>query len=387
MKTTKSLIMLTAILVLVLTACANQAAPTPQPAASDAVLPDGIIAEGKIKPVQAVNLSFQVRGMVEEVNVKIGDLVKKDDVLARLANYDVAMAQLTAAKLELLDAQNVFDTLDRTGGANLAAMWTSYMSAQETRATAELAWEALNLDDIENRIDDAKAEVEDRQTTLTDAEDEFDKYKGLDKDNARRKTAEDDLETAQENYNGAVRNLEELTREGDTVRVALDTALAAEAEAKHQYELSANGANSDQLAFAQARLDNANAQIAAAEDTLGNYVITAPFDGVVAEVAVAVGEQATAETRAVSVVNTSAWIIETTDVTELEVVNLAVGQKVTFTADALSDASMTGVVTEISQSSILQGGDVIYVVRIQANDVDPRVKWGMTVEVVFEPLD
>jgi len=30
---------------------------------------------------------------------------------------------------------------------------------------------------------------------------------------------------------------------------------------------------------------------------------------------------------------------------------------------------------------------VIYVVRIQANDVDPRVKWGMTVEVVFEPLD
>jgi hypothetical protein len=48
---------------------------------------------------------------------------------------------------------------------------------------------------------------------------------------------------------------------------------------------------------------------------------------------------------------------------------------------------MNGVVTEISQSSILQGGDVIYTVRIAAHDVDPRVKWGMTVEVVFEPLD
>ena len=386
MKTTKSLIMLISILVLALTACANQAAATPQPAASGSALPEGIIAEGKIKPVQAVNLSFQVRGAVEEINVKISDLVKKGDVLARLSNYDVAMAQLTAAKLELLDAQNILDTLNRTGGANLAATWSSYMNAQETRASAERAWEALNLDDIENRIDDAKAEVEDRQTTLTDAQDEFDKYQDLDKDNARRKTAEDDLETAQENYKEAVRNLEELTREGDTVRVALDTALAAEAEAKHQYELSANGANSDQLTFAQARLDNANAQIAAAEDTLSNYVITAPFDGVVAEVAVEVGEPVTAETRAVSVINTSAWIIETTDVTELEVVNLAVGQKVTFTADALSDASMSGVVTEISQSSILQGGDVIYTVRIQADDVEPRVKWGMTVEVVFEPL-
>jgi hypothetical protein len=46
---------------------------------------------------------------------------------------------------------------------------------------------------------------------------------------------------------------------------------------------------------------------------------------------------------------------------------------------------MQGVVTEISQSSFIQGGDVIYTVRIQAAEVDPRAKWGMTVEVIFEP--
>ena len=48
---------------------------------------------------------------------------------------------------------------------------------------------------------------------------------------------------------------------------------------------------------------------------------------------------------------------------------------------------MNGVVTEISQSSFVQGGDVIYTVRIQAEEVDPRVKWGMTVEVTFESLE
>ena len=48
---------------------------------------------------------------------------------------------------------------------------------------------------------------------------------------------------------------------------------------------------------------------------------------------------------------------------------------------------MNGVVIEISQSAYVQGGDVIYTVRIQVDDVDPRVKWGMTVEVVFEPLE
>jgi multidrug resistance efflux pump len=181
--------------------------------------------------------------------------------------------------------------------------------------------------------------------------------------------------------------LEEGTRERDTVRAALDAAFAAEAEAKHQYELSADGVNSDQLALAQARLDNAKAQVAAAESNLSNFVLTAPFDGVVAEVAIEIGEQVGAESRAVSIINASSWIIETTDITELEVVNLAVGQKVTFTADALNDITMNGTVTEISQSSFTQGGDVIFTVRIKAEDVDPRIKWGMTVEVTFEPLE
>jgi multidrug resistance efflux pump len=380
--------MLVVIFVLALTACANnQPTAAPQSAAPVAVAPDGIVAEGKLKPAQAANLSFQVRGMVEELNVKIGDKVSKGDVLARLANFDQAKAQVTGANLELLQAQQAYDQLLRTEGLGRADKWTAYMNAQIIRAEAERTWEALNVDDIENRMEDAKAEVEDRQTDLNDAQDEFDKYKDLDKDNARRKTAEDDLDNAQNDYNEAVRKLEEITRERDTARVALDIALATEAEAKYQFELTVDGPNKEQLGFLSARLENAKAQVAAAEDALSNYVLTAPFDGVVAEVAVEVGEQVGPESRAVSVVNTSAWLIETTDITELEVVSVAVGQKVTFTADALNDVTMEGVVTEISQSSFVQGGDVIYTVRIQANEVDPRLKWGMTVEVTFEPLE
>jgi len=89
----------------------------------------------------------------------------------------------------------------------------------------------------------------------------------------------------------------------------------------------------------------------------------------------------------VSVADTSSWIVETTDITELEVVRFAEGQAVTLTADALPDVTMNGAATEISQSSFVQGGDVIYTVRIQADEVDPLVKWGMTVEVTFESLE
>jgi len=376
-----------AILTLILTACANQAAGTPAPAVEGVAAPESVIAEGRLEPIHAVNLTFQAIGIVEEVNVKIGDSVKKGDALARLSNASVAEAQLAAANLELVGAQQALDALNRNGSANLAASWTAYMNAQEVRAEAERDWEGLNVDDIEDRVEDAKAEVQDREEDLQDAKDEFDKYKDLDKDNSRRVTAEDNLETAQENYNEALRDLDEITRERDTVRAALDGALAAEAEAKYQYEVSADGVNADDLALATARLDNAQAQVTSAQENLSNFILYAPFDGVVAEVAVKVGDQVSPENRIVSVADTSAWVVETTDVTELEVVKLKVGQNVTLTADAIDGVTMNGVVTEISGSSVLQSGDVIYTVRIAVDKVDPRVKWGMTVEVTFEPSE
>jgi multidrug resistance efflux pump len=148
-----------------------------------------------------------------------------------------------------------------------------------------------------------------------------------------------------------------------------------------------DGIGKEKLTLVSSRLENARAQVAAAEDALANYQITAPFDGAVAEVNVEVGEQVGAETRAVSLINTLSWIVETTDVTELEVVKLEAGQKVTFIADALPEVKMSGAISEISQSSFIQGGDVIYTIRIEAGEVDPRVKWGMTVEVIFEPAN
>jgi multidrug resistance efflux pump len=141
-----------------------------------------------------------------------------------------------------------------------------------------------------------------------------------------------------------------------------------------------DGPDTDQLALLQARLKAAETGVAA-------FSIIAPFNGVVTEVNVAEGEQVSPQTWAVKLADTTSWDVETSDVTELEVVSIQEGQNVSFTADALPGVTMNGVVTEISQSSYTQNGDVIYTVKIQANEVDPRVRWGMTVEVVFPPLD
>jgi multidrug resistance efflux pump len=81
----------------------------------------------------------------------------------------------------------------------------------------------------------------------------------------------------------------------------------------------------------------------------------------------------------------SAWYIETSDLTELEVVHITVGQTVEIRPDALPDLVLKGTVESISQSSKTQGGDVLYTVKIKLNDYDPALRWGMTVEATFAP--
>jgi len=352
-----NLTMLIGIVALALTACGNQqTAEIPPSVAPVSVAPDGIVVEGNLKPEQAANLSFQVRGMVEEVNVKIGDQVNKGDVLARLANASEAEAQLASVNLELIGAQQALNELLDSSGADLAQVVIDLKEAQE------------DYDKADNYLiylqDSKKVPQTETRVFLIQT------WKGYE-------------------YQYKTKNFKGPAPEDWIIEAKNDLALkkARLEELQSTYERMKGGADTEQLALLEARLENAKAQVAAAESNLSNYVLTAPFDGVVADVVAEVGEQVGAESRAVSIVNTSSWVIKTTDITELEVDDLAVGQNVTFTADALSNVNMNGVVTEISQSSFVENGDVIYTVHIAVNDVDPRVKWGMTVEVTFEPLE
>jgi multidrug efflux pump subunit AcrA (membrane-fusion protein) len=364
-------ILFSMIFALVLSACGNGQAT---PVVPETLVPSSaVIAEGRLEPVHAANLSFLTKGVVEEVNVKTGDRVQAGDVLVRLSNADTAEAQVVSA-------QQVYDALLRNENAERARLWQDYMDTQKVRETAQEKWNDINLNDIENRIEDRQEDVEDRQVDLDQAQEKFDQYKDLNEDDQKYRDAEDELDSAQADFDEAVKNLESTIRERDVPRANLDAALAAEAEAKYQYELTLDGPNAHQLALAKAQLD-------AAQDGLEAYILTAPFAGVVAEVNVKVGEQVGPEVRAVSIVDASAWIVETTDVTELEVVKIAEGQSVSIVADALPDVSFTGTVAEISRAYILQGGDIQYTVRIDVDEVDPLARWGMTVEVTFESTE
>jgi multidrug resistance efflux pump len=80
----------------------------------------------------------------------------------------------------------------------------------------------------------------------------------------------------------------------------------------------------------------------------------------------------------------SLWYVETSDLTENEVVKIQIGDAAIIVPDALSDVSLTGTVEAISDAYTEKSGDIIYKTKILLKDPDERLRWGMTVEIRFE---
>ncbi len=383
MKKSATVLSLTLSLLILLTACGSNTTitttTTPTPAANT------VIAEGHLVPNQSVYLAFLASGRVDEVLVHKGDHVSQGQVLVRLGDREQVEAALAGAQAQVTAAQQAVDLLVRTADLGHAQAWQNYMNAQRAYAAAQLAWDQLDLNAIQTDIDNAQADVASRQTELKTALTEVDKYSNLPAEDANRKSSEDKLRTALTNYDAAVLKVTDLTNRRDTLHTALDTARVAEAEAKRAYENTQNGPDTDKMALAQAQLKAAKTQAAAAQSALDNYDLKAPFAGTVANVNVSVYQMVSPQTWAVALADTSQWYIDTSDLTEMDVVKISLGQAVQVTADALPGVTMAGVVESISGFPQVQSGDILYTVHIRLNDPDPRLLWGMTMEATFPP--
>jgi HlyD family secretion protein len=111
--------------------------------------------------------------------------------------------------------------------------------------------------------------------------------------------------------------------------------------------------------------------------------LRAPFAGTIARLDIKVGETVAPGALAAVLADLSGWQIETDDLTELKVPAIQIGQPVTVALDALPDAALQGQVKAIGQMYQEKSGDVVYPVKIDLIDHDPRLRWGMTVRVTF----
>jgi multidrug efflux pump subunit AcrA (membrane-fusion protein) len=374
---------LTLSLVLLLAACNGTS--TASPTATPIPATETVVAAGHLVPNQSTYLTFLASGQVEEVLVHMGDHVSQGQVLVRLGDRQQVEAALAGAQAQKVTAQQAFDLLVRTAALGSAQAWQAYMNAQKAVAVAQLAWDKLDLNKIQTDIDNAQADVASRQLDLNKAQADFDKYSNLPASNPTRITYENALRTAQTNFDTAVLKVIDLTNQRDSLHSALDTTRAAQAEALLTYQDTRNGPDSDKLALAEVQLDAVTSQVIAAQSALDNYDLKAPFAGTVENTNVSVSQMVGPQSWVVALADTSQWYVDTSDLTETDVVKVSLGQVVKVTADALPGVTMEGVVDSISGAPTLQGGDILYTVHILLKNSDPRLLWGMTMEVTFTP--
>ena len=87
-------------------------------------------------------------------------------------------------------------------------------------------------------------------------------------------------------------------------------------------------------------------------------------------------------TVAAIMLDAGAWHIETEDLSELDVVHIAVGDVVSVTVDALPDVTLAGVVREVQALGTNRQGDIVYTVVVDLTESDPRLRWNMTATIM-----
>jgi len=357
-------------------------APTATPA--PVTQQDGAVsAEGHIVPKDTTNLFFLAPGSVSEVLVKEGQVVKQGDVLARLGDRQSFDAAVAAAQLELDTAQRQLDDLNKTSVLATAQSQVSLLTAQRALIQAQQNLANLDTTDHKTKVDNAIQAVNKAKDDLKTAQDDFDKVSSMDVNNASRKTAQDKLTQAQRTCDQTVRDRDLLTSELDLANSQIVLAQAAVADATRTRDARKDGSDPADLALANTRLANAKAQVAAAQAGLSHLALVAPYDGTITSVNLAAGDQVLPDQPVMVIADLSKLYVETSDLTEKDVVSLRTGQKVTAVPDALPDLNMSGTVEAISDGFIEKSGDITYVVRISLDSSDARLRWGMTIKVTF----
>lgn len=136
---------------------------------------------------------------------------------------------------------------------------------------------------------------------------------------------------------------------------------------------------------AEAGVTQAEANVAQAEAAMERTILRATFDGQVSRISTSLGQLVAPGTPVITLADFSEWLVQTTDLTELDVAAVEVGANSEVQLDAIPDETINGVVTNVAFLPSLSQGDVVYEVTISLEErTDLPIRWGMTAFVDIE---
>ncbi len=339
-------------------------------------------ATGIVRANQSATLSFQATGRIESVNVKEGDLVNANRVLATLDRKTVS-AQIALAEADLVAADRALEDL---------------LESQQVKASAQLALAQAEdaLEDAEyrlivrqkgnrasaNTIDAAEANLILANEEVEVAEQRYDHASG----EAGRALALSNLIAAKQNRDSIQRNLNwYLGSPTETEQAILEADVAlAEAQvedARREWERVKDGPTAGDIAAAQAR-------VTAAQATLELARITAPFSGTVTSVDVMRGDLTSPGSPAFRIDDLSRLLVDV-EISEVDINRIALDQPVSLVFDVILDQEYEGVVVGIGEVGISIQGVVSFPVTVEILEDDEKIRPGMTaaVTIVVEQIE
>jgi HlyD family secretion protein len=363
----------------------------------------GLQVEGRLVPKRFANLAMKLNGRVENVFVQEGDQVESGQVLLRQSGGEQLLAEIAAAEMELLLAQQGLEELYKNADLVKAQAERELAQAHKEFETAEYNLSKIKRPTPQLTQDQAYANMLLAENQLKIGRDQLSRTKKkfanpnhflwmfFNKRDVRLllTSLERNITTMQERYEDSAEKYQDLIAPVDEIDLAIEEADYAFAQARLtdaelKYASLIDGPDPDDVAAAQERITAAEANLRAAKNALQDMELLAPFAGTVVEVSVKPGEWVEVGQPVVVLAVITEWVVETDDLTEIQVPQIAIGQKATVIPEALPDSTLVGTVEYISEIFEIKSGDVTYTTRILLDETDPRLRWGMTVAVIFE---
>ncbi len=382
---------------------------------------------GKVISAKNVDMAFEVSGRVNKVNFKVGDRVKKGQVIASLQNGDaVSLLQKNAAKLreiqsgaraeelaiaegdlagakndivlskQVLDVelQNLYNRADdairfkidstfynpRSVNPQFIYAIDQNFSLKDKINTNRLkiteilaAWQKEN-ESNEHDFVKVKAYAAEVQTFINDISTAIsiaaEKSNTTDVNYSTIQSQKADILLARTNFNSALNTFNQ-------AQISYKNSVTALNRAENDLKIKKTGGTAEQIAIQQADVTNAQALVQ-------KTIITAPFDGVVTKVDIKEGEISSPNTPIISVLNDGEYQIETF-VSENDVAKLKVDQRARITLDAYGrDVFFDGMIISIDPAETIKDGVSTYRTKIQFINKDDRIKSGMTSNIDIE---
>src|SRR5258708_3410640 len=331
-----------------------------------------VSATGPLQAIQKVSLSFSTNGTVASVNVSEGDHVRKGQTIATLDTQALTDSLLLAEARVLSQQMALRQLTDKPRNVDIAEKKAAHNTANaqlyEARHTGV---DPLQIQINKMSLENAKNQL--WQSELTrDANNQLkDKLNSNPLTKAQAATLPNDTQndasiTAQDyNVKIAQANLDASQSKGGSVG-SIASGNAAVTRAQVELDNLCDGGDDDQVAQATAQVQQAQAAVDLARANLARGTLLAPFDGVVAQLNLHVGEHTPAGAAAIMLDTHSFYVDISVD--ETDVSKLALDQPTTLTLDALPGVSVFGKVTRIAQTGSKSGSVVTYPVRVE---IDP----------------